>query len=156
MIGALVEMSRFPPPTTTLPSTSSVADSESDTDEATSLLSQAETLANGTIRSLVDSAGILTETAFAPSFPNLDLVAAQFKGIFVRNLAGLSAVRPQRVEYREFLARNAQSVWEKDRVSGGEDEGLLGAAWQGPVGSVSSAAQGSGLDCLVAAAGVGG
>ncbi|KAI6865014.1 hypothetical protein KC323_g4501, partial [Hortaea werneckii] len=157
MIGALVEMSRFPTITATFTSTSSVAeDNDHDDEEAASLLSQAETIANGTISSLVDPAGILTETAFAPSFPNLDLVAAQFKGIFVRNLAELSAVRPQREEYREFLARNARSVWEKDRVSGGEDEGLFGAAWQGPVGSVSSAAQGSGLDCLVAAAGVGG
>ncbi|KAI7286163.1 hypothetical protein KC345_g1403 [Hortaea werneckii] len=149
MIGALVEMSRFPTTTT------NSAEDHNEEEEAASLLSQAETLANGTLHSLVDSAGILTETAFAPSFPNLDLVAAQFKGVFVRHLASLYAVRPQREEYREFLARNARSVWEKDRVSGGEDEGLLGAAWQGPVESVSSAAQGSGLDCLVAAAGLG-
>ncbi|KAI7609727.1 hypothetical protein KC343_g12202, partial [Hortaea werneckii] len=166
MIGALVEMSRFPTTTFTFTTTTSSSSSSSSSsaenqseeegEGASLLLDQAETLANGTLRSLVDSAGILTETAFAPSFPNLDLVAAQFKGVFVRNLAFLYAVRPQRVEYREFLSRNARSLWEKDSVIGGEDEGLLGAAWQGPVGSVSSAAQGSGLDCLVAAAGVGG
>ncbi|RMY66821.1 hypothetical protein D0863_08198, partial [Hortaea werneckii] len=158
MIGALVEMSRFATTTTfTTSSSSSAAEDQSEEEEggASLLLDQAETLANGTIKSLVDPAGILTETAFAPSFPNLDLVAAQFKGIFVRNLAFLHAVRP-REEYKEFLSRNARSVWEKDRISGGEDEGLFGAAWQGPVGSVSAAAQGSGLDCLVAAAGVGG
>lgn len=37
----------------------------------------------------------------------------------------------------------------------GDEGGLLGTAWQGPVGEVSCAAQGSGLDCLVAAAAVG-
>ncbi|KAI6796339.1 hypothetical protein KC363_g7232 [Hortaea werneckii] len=159
MIGALVEMSRFPPPAAAAVATSASAeDHEEDGEEeegASPLLDQAEAIATGTMRSLVDGDGILTETAFAPSFPDLDLVAAQFKGIFVRNLAFLSAVRP-REEYREFLSRNARSVWERDRIPGGENGGLLGAAWQGPVGSVSAAAHGSGLDCLVAAAGVGG
>ncbi|KAI7008230.1 hypothetical protein KC366_g17774 [Hortaea werneckii] len=109
MIGALVEMSRFPAAATT--TTNSAEDP--DEEEGASLLDQAETLANGTITSLVDSAGILTETAFAPSFPDLDLVAAQFKGVFVRNLADLYAVRPQREEYEEFLSRNARSLWRR-------------------------------------------
>ncbi|KAI7157029.1 hypothetical protein KC349_g5920 [Hortaea werneckii] len=141
MIGALVEMSRFP--------------SNEDNNEGALHLDQAETVATGTLNSLIDNEGILTETAFTAAHPNLDLVSAQFKGVFVRNLAELYSVRP-REEFREFLRRNAQSIWERDRIPGGENEGLLGAAWQGPGdASVSSAAQGSGLDCLVAAVGVG-
>ncbi|KAI7687756.1 hypothetical protein KC353_g20108, partial [Hortaea werneckii] len=80
MIGALVEMSRFP---------SSSSASSASVEGASHLLDQAEALATGTLTSLLDSAGILTETAFASSHPNLDLVSAQFKGIFVRNLASL-------------------------------------------------------------------
>ncbi|KAI6895842.1 hypothetical protein KC318_g4248 [Hortaea werneckii] len=149
MIGALVEMSRFPS------SSSASSSSESSDEGASQLLDKAETLATGALQTLVDKEGILTETAFLLSHPNLDLVSAQFKGIFVRNLAELYSVRP-REEFREFVRRNAQSIWERDRISGGENEGLLGAAWQGPGdASVSSAAQGSGLDCLVAAVGVG-
>ncbi|KAI7222298.1 hypothetical protein KC333_g1277 [Hortaea werneckii] len=154
MIGALVEMSRFPsfPP----PASSASSASSSNDDEGSSqLLEQAEALATGTLTSLLDPEGILTETAFAPTHPNLDLVSAQFKGIFVRNLALLHSVRP-REEYRDFLRRNARSIWERDRIPEGENEGRLGAAWQGPGdASVSCAALGSGLDCLVAAVGVG-
>ncbi|RMY43891.1 hypothetical protein D0863_16289 [Hortaea werneckii] len=147
MIGALVEMSRFP--------SSSSASSASGDKEGEILLDQAEALATGTLTSLLDSAGILTETAFLLTHPNLDLVSAQFKGIFVRNLALLYSVRP-REGYRDFLQRNARSIWERDRIPEGKNEGLLGASWQGPGdASVSSAAQGSGLDCLVAAVGVG-
>ncbi|KAI7337707.1 hypothetical protein KC354_g17586 [Hortaea werneckii] len=168
MIGALVEMSRSPTVTAAAAAAAAISTSSGDHEEeeeeeeeeegeegASLLLDQAEAIATGTMRSMVDEEGILTETAFAPAFPNLDLVAAQFKGVFVRNLASLYSVRP-REESREFLSRNARSVWEKDRIPGGVDEGLLGAAWQGPVESVSAAAQGSGLDCLVAAVGVGG
>ncbi|KAI7298883.1 hypothetical protein KC315_g17847, partial [Hortaea werneckii] len=147
MIGALVEMSRFP--------AAMSAGNDEEGEKGESMLDQAETLATGTLTSLLDSEGILTETAFLPTHPDLDLVSAQFKGIFVRNLALLYSVRP-REGYQDFLRRNARSIWERDRIPEGENEGLLGAAWQGPGdASVSSAAQGSGLDCLVAAVGVG-
>ena len=159
MIGALVEMSRFPAASAAQGDQEKGDDDDDDDDddgEGEMLLDQAEALATGTLQCLVDATGILTETAFAPSHPNLDLVSAQFKGIFVRNLASLYSVRP-RGESQDFLRRNAERIWERDRIPEGEEEkeGLLGAAWQGPVGSVSSAAQGSGVDCLVAAVGVG-
>ncbi|KAI7590099.1 hypothetical protein KC316_g3560 [Hortaea werneckii] len=155
MIGALVEMSRFPAAMSAGNDEEGEEENSEEGEKGESMLDQAETLATGTLTSLLDTEGILTETAFASSHPNLDLVSAQFKGIFVRNLALLYSVRP-REEYRDFLRRNARSIWERDRIPEGENEGLLGAAWQGPGdASVSSAAQGSGLDCLVAAVGVG-
>ncbi|KAI7207736.1 hypothetical protein KC365_g16413, partial [Hortaea werneckii] len=129
MIGALVEMSRFPA------ATSAGDDEEEENSEegekGESMLDQAEALATGTLTSLLDTEGILTETAFAAAHPNLDLVSAQFKGIFVRNLASLYSVRPRK-EFREFVRRNARSIWERDRILEGKNEGLLGAAWQGP------------------------
>ncbi|KAI7719164.1 hypothetical protein KC322_g2074 [Hortaea werneckii] len=126
MIGALVEMSRFATTTTfTTSSSSSAAEDQSEEEEggASLLLDQAETLANGTITSLVDPAGILTETAFAPSFPNLDLVAAQFKG----SSSGISRSYP----LSDHSGRSIKSFYAGMRGVCGRKIGFLGVRMKG-------------------------
>lgn len=87
--------------------------------------------------------GILTEDCD----PNCDTTAAQFKGIFIRNLATLQQVRPQD-DIRDFIHRNADSIWKHDRGDGNK----LGSAWAGPYQAGPVSAMCSGLDGLVAAA----
>ncbi|KAK4549938.1 hypothetical protein LTR36_005239 [Oleoguttula mirabilis] len=125
VLGALVEMSRL------------TGDS--------SYLDTAATIAQGTLRHLTVS-GILTETA---AYPNEDSTAAQFKGVFARNLVYLQNARGNG-DYVSFLQNNADSIWSNNRQS----DGQVGADWQGPVVSTGAAAQSSALDCLVAAAAV--
>jgi predicted alpha-1,6-mannanase (GH76 family) len=90
-------------------------------------------------------AGILTEDCD----PNCDTTAAQFKGVFIRNLATLQQVRP-RDDVRYFIHRNADSIWDNDRGGGAGDR--LGSAWAGPYKDGEVSAMCSGLDGLVAAA----
>lgn len=90
--------------------------------------------------------GILTEIA---EYPSEDATAAQFKGVFARNLAYLQSVAANS-DYVSFLQANADSIWSVDQSSAGQ----LGADWQGPVGDTSAAAQSSAIDCIVAAAAV--
>ncbi|SMY29540.1 unnamed protein product [Zymoseptoria tritici ST99CH_1A5] len=91
--------------------------------------------------------GILTEIG---SEEGMDPTGAQFKGVFVRNLGYLNVKLGGVREFENFLRKNADSVWDKAR----DDQGRIGSFWQGPVMSLSASSQGSGIDCLVAAAGV--
>lgn len=108
--------------------------------------------------------GILTEACD----PTCDGNTAQFKGVFVRNLARLYLARPnENGELKVFLERNARSIWERARAGGGGEreergfpqEARLGSDWLGPYSAVdaegedvSATAMCSGLDGLVAAA----
>nr|OQO20222.1 hypothetical protein B0A51_11629 [Rachicladosporium sp. CCFEE 5018] len=108
-----------------------------------SYLNTADSIAHGALLHLTDT-GILTE----PSYPGPpDATAAQFKGVFVRNLAKLQSVRLDG-DYVAFLQRNADSIWNNDR----QDDGEIGPDWQGPLFDANMASQSSGIDCLVAAA----
>ncbi|KAK0286772.1 hypothetical protein LTR35_004241 [Friedmanniomyces endolithicus] len=109
-------------------------------------LDHATETAQGTIRTLVDHNGIFTETG---EFPTHGTTAGQFKGVFARNLAYLQSVRGDE-SYVALLTKSADSIWQHDR----DEDGFLGPDWQGPVYGISAAAQGSALDCLVAAAAV--
>lgn len=110
-------------------------------------LRNAHDIAMGAIKQLANpNNGILTERGYPES---MDATAAQFKGIFARNLMHLQA-KQGRKEYMTFLQKNADSIWNKNR----QEDGQLGALWQGPVKSLSAAAQASALDCLIAAAAV--
>ncbi|KAK5115012.1 hypothetical protein LTR85_010050 [Meristemomyces frigidus] len=110
-----------------------------------SYLDTAANIAQGTLDTLTVN-GILTDSA---EYPDEDATAAQFKGVFARNLASLQSARGNG-DYVSFLQSNADSIWSNDRQS----DGQLGADWQGPVVDTSAAAQSSALDCLVAAAAV--
>lgn len=106
----------------------------------------ASNIAHGAMRTLVDSEGILTEIGY-PAPP--DPTAAQFKGVFARNLAYLQSVAADDA-YVSFLQKNADSLWKTDR----QENSLLGPFWQGPYVNASAASQSSALDCLVGAAAV--
>ncbi|OAA47606.1 glycosyl hydrolase [Metarhizium rileyi] len=74
---------------------------------------------------------------------------AQFKGVFIRNLRYLNEVAP-RQEFKDFIIRNADSIWSKDRT----DDNLFGVSWVGPYFKAFGATQSSALDVLVAAVAV--
>ncbi|QDS76071.1 hypothetical protein FKW77_005889 [Venturia effusa] len=111
-------------------------------------LLDAQDIANGAIRTMVDSDGILHD----PSEPNLGGDGYQFKGIFARNLQTLYAATGNAL-YKEFLQRNAQSVWDKAR---NVQDNVFTGVWSGPFdpAHANAATQSSGLDVLVAAAAV--
>ncbi len=118
------------------------------TDNDETYLTLATTIALASISHFSNSdAGILTEDCD----PNCDTTAAQFKGVFIRNLASLQQLRP-REDIRGFIRRNAESIWSRDRSQGDK----LGSAWVGPYQDGDVSAMCSGLDGLVAAVVVGG
>lgn len=83
---------------------------------------------------------------------NCDGNGVAFKGVFARNLRRLQAVRPQD-RYRDFLTKNAQSIWNNDL--GIDDGGACnnGPYWAGPYSDddKSTVAQAVALDALTAA-----
>ncbi|KAF2659461.1 glycoside hydrolase family 76 protein [Lophiostoma macrostomum CBS 122681] len=102
----------------------------------------AKTIAEGAMKNLTQN-GILTEGG-----KTLDEQGAQFKGVFVRGLAALNQQAPQ-AEYVEFLKKNADEMWSKDR----NDEGVIGPNWSGDAqGDYRVTSHSSGIDLLVAAA----
>ena len=112
----------------------------------TACLARANALADAALSLLVDDGGILRE----PPEVKRGLHggdAPQFKGIFIRYLAGLydAAGRPA---LRDFLVRNARSVWGRDRDAYDE----FGGHWAGPVDSVDAARQSSALSVFTALA----
>ncbi|OCK79751.1 glycoside hydrolase family 76 protein [Lepidopterella palustris CBS 459.81] len=111
-----------------------------------SYLDEANTLANAALKALTDSNGILTESGGIEEDSNL----AQFKGIFVRNLAALHKASPD-AAFSAFLTKNADAIWNSDRD---DPTGFLGPHWQGPFATATAPSQSSAIDCLVAAAAV--
>lgn len=110
-------------------------------------LESAHNIASGAINQLaVPNKGILTDIGWPGA---MDATGAQFKGIFARNLGYLQA-ESGRQEYVTFLQDNANTIWNDNR----QKDGQFGALWQGPIKSLSAAAQASALDCLIAAAAV--
>jgi predicted alpha-1,6-mannanase (GH76 family) len=110
------------------------------------LISRAKDIATAAIRHLSGRDGILHD----PREPNLGGDGYQFKGVFVRNLRLLQKVTGDQ-SYKDFIERNAQSVWDK-----AQKDSLLGSVWSGPFDKEHSnaATQSSGLDAMVAAAAV--
>ncbi|KAF2771301.1 Six-hairpin glycosidase [Teratosphaeria nubilosa] len=109
-----------------------------------SYLSTATSIANSALEHMVDANGILTDWA---DYPSSDDTAAQFKGVFVRNLAKLQTVANNNA-YVDFLTKNANFIWEHNI----NPQGQLGADWQGPAKYISAPSHSSAMDCLVAAA----
>lgn len=112
------------------------------------LLLDAQDIANGAIRTMVDSDGILHD----PNEPKLGGDGYQFKGVFVRNLYKLQIATGSAL-YKDFLQRNADSVWNRAR---NQVDDVFTGVWSGPFDSAhaNAATQSSGLDALVAAAAV--
>lgn len=106
-------------------------------DEA--LLDRAQQIADAAIVDLVDAEGVLRE----PCEPECGKDGPQFKGILVRNLAYLHAVRPEE-RYADFLRRNADALWERSRSAQNE----FGLSWAGPFDYPDAARQSSAQDAL--------
>lgn len=111
-----------------------------------SLLRTAERIATAAISQLT-AGGVLAEpcqgTACAA---RLDANTRSFKGIFVRDLKVL-AVTARTTRFNAFFTRQARSIEAHDTSK----EHEFGMSWRGPAAHVSSAAQASALDALVAA-----
>jgi predicted alpha-1,6-mannanase (GH76 family) len=105
-------------------------------------LAQAQAIAEAAMRELVTARGILRE----PCEPDCGGDGAQFKGIFMRNLARLHEVAPD-PRYRDFIERNADSI--RERATSENDE--IGLLWDDAFDSADPIRQSSGLDAVVAA-----
>lgn len=143
----------------------------------TTYLHSASFIATAAINRLGGTNGILREVCE----PTCGATGAQFKGIFMRNLQTLHAVQPS-VDFRDFIIRNADSVWANDRgpgegfAGGGQDkmkeewvlasdgsgggevggDTTLGLDWAGPYANktVNWSTHSSAMEALIAAAAV--
>jgi len=111
-------------------------------DHNSSLLVEANGIAEAVLSNLTDSQGILHDTCE----PKCSADGTQFKGIFVRNLRALDEISP-RPRYRSFVMTNADSIWSQTR----EPDYHLGEAWAAPFGNADASTQSSALDALVTA-----
>jgi hypothetical protein len=93
----------------------------------------------------VSDGGILCEINCEPDDCNAD--AEQFKGIFMRHLALLNQYSPKK-EYGEFIALNAQSIWETAMQNGSIPPGV---SWSLIPERSNAATASSALDALNAA-----
>lgn len=106
------------------------------------LLQQAQKTALTAISHMADAKDILHD----PCEPDCGKDGAEFKGIFVRNLAILNAVDPDK-KYSTFLHANAESIWKNDRGSNYQ----FGDVWSGRFSVSNGSAQISAIDCFLAA-----
>ncbi len=105
-------------------------------------LHAATRIADAAILKLTDADGILHDACERGCGAD----GTQFKGIFLRNLALLNQMHPER-RYRQFIVRNAVSILAKDQ----EPDHSFGPVWSGPPGNADASTQSSALDALVAA-----
>lgn len=111
-------------------------------------LERAMTIAKAAIKALQNADGILLETDQCElKAGNCGRDGQQFRGIFVRNVRYLNSVAPDK-DLTDFVTRNADSIWAKDRSG---DDNKLGVAWAGPYLPATGPTQSSALDALVAA-----
>lgn len=112
-------------------------------DHRSSLLLQANEIAQAAISTLTDGQGILHETCE----PHCGADGTQFKGIFVRNLRMLDEADAHRASYEHFILANADSIWSQTQPP----DYHLGEIWAPPFGRSDASTQSSALDTLVAA-----
>jgi uncharacterized protein YyaL (SSP411 family) len=112
----------------------------------TSLLTEAEKIANATI-SRLSTGGVLVEPC-EPS--SCDTDGESFKGIFVRGLRYLAKAAGT-TEYASFFENQARSVEAHDTNSNNQ----LGLQWTGPIDNLTSYSQASAEDAVVASLGLG-
>jgi len=116
-------------------------------------LTAGERIADATIRDLTSPAsshapGVLVE----PGEQDMAAIRrrgdrTQFKGIFIRNLHDFTR-QSDRPAYRDFILRNADSIWHNGRNS----KNQFGMRWTGPFDAADASRQSSALDVLIAAA----
>jgi len=111
----------------------------------TNYLAQAIAIGDAAITTLVNSNGILQEPNERRGLRGAD--GPQFKGIFIRHFEELSEITGA-AKYREFLVRNAESVWHNNR----DTAGRFGGRWRGPVDSVDAARHSSAMRVITALA----
>jgi predicted alpha-1,6-mannanase (GH76 family) len=106
------------------------------------LLGTARTIANAVIHSPALSPGGILEEPCQPGLA-CGQDAPTFKGIFVQNLQRLFD-RIGHPAYSDYLLRNAQSLWLRDRQGDG-----FGLRWQGPFDLSNTARQIAAADLLI-------
>jgi hypothetical protein len=104
------------------------------------LLDEASAIAHATITKMADPNGILNE---APCGGD---ICAQFKGVFMRNLAYLYRARAL-PEFQSYMRLQSDQLWSSNK--NGEDQ--FGYEWQKPFDTANAAHQSSALDALLAA-----
>lgn len=109
------------------------------------LLDQAQTIADAALKILVDDNGILREPCELAF--NCGNDGPQFKGIFIRNLYFLTQTAATKTDYADFILKNADSIWGKDRSASDQ----LGLKWYGKFDRADAARQSSALEALNAA-----
>ena len=112
-------------------------------------LRQGESIADAALRELTtpptaERPGILTEPGEARMAGRRE-DGSQFKGIFVRNLYDFY-LHSRRTEYRDFIFRNARSIW-----ASRDAQNQFGVCWAGPFDTADASRQSSALDVLNAA-----
>ena len=112
-------------------------------------LIEATHIADAAITTLVNEYGILTDPG---EEHEIGRDGPQFKGIFIRNLATLYHALIKKAHmnadlYREFIIRNADSIWENNRT----DANTFGLRWSCPVDRTDAARQTSALEAFNAA-----
>ncbi len=112
-------------------------------------LNRANTLASASMKKLVNGNGVLVEGC-ENNGDHCGGDGAQFKGVYARNLRYLNEVSPSN-DIKNFLTRNADSIWDKDRDG---NNNKLGVAWAGPYYNAIGNAHSSAMDALVGAVAV--
>lgn len=111
----------------------------------TNYLNQATAIADAAIATLRDEHGVLQEPGEEGGYGGGDV--PQFKGIFIRYLADLYD-ETHHLAYRDFLLKNARSVWANDR----DKDNRLGMRWSGPLDQADAARQSSAMMAVSALA----
>lgn len=113
-----------------------------------SFLDQGEIIADAALRYLTNADGILVEPCENTS-ASCNADGTQFKGIFARNLYAFY-LESRRPAYRDFILRNAGSIWANDRNAASQ----FGLRWTGPFDVADASLQSSAQDALNAAVGL--
>ena len=106
------------------------------------VLKEAGQIADAAIKKLADSNSVLHE----PCEPKCGEDGAQFKGIFIRNLALLQASTANPL-YARFITANADSLLKNAQAP----DHSYGIVWSGPPAVSTAVSQTSAIDALVAA-----
>lgn len=112
-------------------------------------VNRATTLAGASMKKKVNGNGILNEGC-ENNGDHCGGDGAQFKGIYARNLHYLYQVAPSD-DIKNFLLRNADSIWDHDRDN---NNNKLGVNWAGPFYNPIGNAHSSAMDALVGAVAV--
>jgi hypothetical protein len=107
----------------------------------TTLMDQTSAIAHATMAKMSNAAGILVE---APCGGD---ICAQFKGVFMRNLAYLYKAQPL-PEYQAYMVHQSDNLW-NGPVRNAETQ--FGYAWESAFDSANPSHQSSALDALIAA-----